>query len=69
MHIVTFFKTTFAKALADQSVRWNWTKGHLISKCLFGVFNYSQGAAVSNEKSLFTHRFNRWRWPLKDCDF
>ena len=28
-----------------------------------------QGAAVSNEKSLFTHRFNRWRWPQKDCDF
>ena len=31
--------------------------------------NCRQGAAVSNEKSLFTHRFNRWRWPQKDCDF
>jgi hypothetical protein len=33
------------------------------------VFTPAQGAAVSNEKSLFTHRFNRWRWPQKDCDF
>ena len=39
---------------------------------IFFVINQegpNQGAAVSNEKSLFTHRFNRWRWPQKDCDF
>ena len=32
-------------------------------------FGQNQVAAVSNEKSLFTHRFNRWRLVKKRLRF